>query len=144
MTHYDGSASLDPAARSSSAPIQAIRALRAKAVGFTAMLLAISVSPAGAVVVSGPGVVNLTDTSGSVILHQGNTETSQFGAGPISLSVGNGAVGGTVNYLPSANLSANVAVYGEGNASSYENGEYYFQVVGPANVEVPLIVSALS
>jgi hypothetical protein len=80
------------------------------------MLLAILASPAGAEIVSGPGVVTLPDTSGFVILHQGNTGTSQFGTGPISPSVGNGAVGGTVSYLPSANLSANAAVYGEGNA----------------------------
>ena len=142
MPHHVALASLDPAAPSSSAPIQTILAFRAKAIGFAAMLLAISVSPAGAGIVSGPRVVNLSDTSGFVILSQGNTETSRFGAGPISLSVGNEAVGGTVSYLPSANLSANAAVYGEGNASSYETAEYYFEVVGPANVEVPLTVSA--
>jgi hypothetical protein len=134
MPHHAGPASPDPAMRSGSAPIKTIRTLRAKAVGCAAMLLAISISPAGA--------GTLPDTSGSVILSQGNTETSQFGAGPISLGIGNGAVEGTVSYLPSPNLSANAAVYGEGNASSYETAEYYFRVVGPANVDVPLTVAA--
>jgi len=87
----------------------------------------------------------LPNTSSTIILHANATQAAQVGViGPVDLSTqsGTASASGSIDYQPSSNIRVNADVNGSGLSSAYTFFEYFFSVVGPTNVSIPIIVFA--
>jgi PEP-CTERM motif len=109
-----------------------VRPIFFASVGFSALLL--FQSEAKAI------IVGLPEPTSSVILSNGNAEQSTSSSN--TFATGGLSASGTINGVPSPNISATAAATSAGNSSANLFYEYYFEVAGPSTQQLSVTISA--